>query len=73
MLELDEHKLRINALVSPIKELSSAMACKDVREIILPCYVERLHGIDRKGFLFMERFGKNLYRIFRYETRAKNE
>lgn len=39
-------------------------------DIILPQYVQKLHGIDRLRFVFMGRAGKRLYRIYGYHIGA---
>ena len=76
---LSKYKNPINRVKAKIgfsmdaPEEIGAMTCTAVSDIILPQYIERLHGIDRVRFRFMGQFGAKLYRIWRCEAGAKNE
>ncbi len=48
-----------------IEHVPYARVCLN-RDIIRPCYVERLPKVDAMRFRFMGKAGKNLYRIFGY-------
>lgn len=67
-------KAKIDFAMDAPEELRCAMKFASVSDIILPEYIERLHGINRMRFRFMGRFGGSFYRIWRYMSApAKNE
>jgi len=70
---INRQKAKIDFAMDTPEELACKMQFIGVSEIILPRYIERLRVIDKLRFRFMGRFGGKFYRIWRFESHAKNE